>query len=407
MVIKNKKKIDWLIIFCLFVLLGIGIISVYSASTLNTVNGWETGNLYIKQMIWACAGLFFLFIILLIPYHVLESLIVPGFVLTYLLLILVLFLPAIKGSHRWIVLGSVHFQPSEFAKIFTTLMLAKFLAKEHSTDWKILFTVVLIVVPVLFLIAIEPDMGTALTIVFIALVILSVSDLPTVWLLLLVSPFISIVLSFFPLFFFLFLLALLFFLYKSKVTIIVILFTGILNFFLFLITPVFWNQLKTYQQERILTFLDPFRDPFGAGYQIIQAKIALGSGGLFGKGFLQGTQKSLQFLPEQHTDFIFSVIGEEFGFFGCAILLLFYFVFLYRIAVNVTYLKRKEIRYATVGILAYLTFQFLINIGMNVGIVPTTGIPLPFISYGGSNLVVSLISVGFIMKFLLERSIFE
>jgi rod shape determining protein RodA len=149
------------------------------------------------------------------------------------------------------------------------------------------------------------------------------------------------------------------------------------------------------------------RDPFGAGYQIIQSRIAIGSGGFWGKGFLMGTQKNLNFLPEHHTDFIFSVIGEEFGFLGCAIILLIYFLFLYRFVRNINALKRKEFRFAAIGILAYLTFQIFINIGMNIGIVPTTGIPLPFISYGGSNLLINVLAIGLVLKFLNERSIFE
>jgi rod shape determining protein RodA len=407
MVIKNKKRFDWQIVIYLLVLLFIGILSVYSASTTKTGDVFETENTYVKQIIWICVGLFVLFLILLIPYHFIEIIIIPGYILTNLLLILVLFLPSINGSHRWIALGPFYFQPSELAKVFAILMVAKFISKEHISDVKIIFRTILILLPVFFLVALEPDLGTALTLVFVGIVMASVSDLQTIWLILLLSPVISILLSFSSFVFFIFLILLVIYLYKSRLSILGILFSTIINLFLFMITPVFWNQLKHYQQERILTFLDPSRDPFGAGYQIIQAKIAIGSGGLFGKGFLQGTQKNLQFLPEHHTDFIFSVIGEEFGFFGCAILLLFYFVFLYRIAVSIKYLKRKEIRYSAVGILAYITFQFLINIGMNIGIMPTTGIPLPFISYGGSNLVVNMISIGLIMKFLLERSVFD
>ena len=148
-------------------------------------------------------------------------------------------------------------------------------------------------------------------------------------------------------------------------------------------------------------------DPFGSGYQIIQSKIAIGSGQFFGKGFLLGTQKNMNFLPEHHTDFIFSVIGEEFGFLGCTIILILFFLFLMKIAKGISILKRAEMKFAAVGILSFLTFQIFINIGMNIGIVPTTGIPLPFISYGGSSLVINVLSVGLILKFLKERSIFE
>ena len=174
-----------------------------------------------------------------------------------------------------------------------------------------------------------------------------------------------------------------------------------------MITPLIWNGLKTYQQNRILTFIDPMRDPFGAGYHIIQSKIAIGSGGISGKGWLLGTQKNLNFLPEHHTDFIFSVIGEEFGFLGCTFILTLYFLFLIQIAKSVSLLNHLEERYTVIGFLTYLTFQLFVNIGMNIGIVPATGIPLPFISYGGSSLLVNVISVAIILKYLNERSVFK
>ncbi|MCD8480003.1 MAG: FtsW/RodA/SpoVE family cell cycle protein [Candidatus Cloacimonetes bacterium] len=167
--------------------------------------------------------------------------------------------------------------------------------------------------------------------------------------------------------------------------------------------PVFWMGLKDYQQNRILTFLDPTRDPLGAGYQIIQAKIAIGSGTLTGKGWLLGTQKNMNFLPEHHTDFIYSVIGEEFGFIGSVLILVVFAAFFGRIIHNIGQLKVRERKVATSGILAYLMFQSFINIGMNIGLVPATGIPLPFISYGGSNLLINSVSVAVILKYLNER----
>jgi rod shape determining protein RodA len=187
---------------------------------------------------------------------------------------------------------------------------------------------------------------------------------------------------------------------------ITITFLGVINSFIAVLTPVIWNGLKPYQQNRILTFIDPLRDPFGAGYQIIQSKIAIGSGGIWGKGLLMGTQKNLKFLPEHHTDFIFSVIGEEFGFFGCLIVLTLFFLFLYSLVRNIRKLKRNEAYYGAIGIVAYLAFQVFVNIGMNVGVVPTTGIPLPFISYGGSNLLINVMAVALILKYYNERSIF-
>ncbi|HNQ43694.1 MAG TPA: FtsW/RodA/SpoVE family cell cycle protein, partial [Candidatus Cloacimonadota bacterium] len=190
---------------------------------------------------------------------------------------------------------------------------------------------------------------------------------------------------------------------RARLSWVAITVAAIINAFIAMIMPVLWMGMKNYQQDRILTFLDPTRDPLGAGYQIIQAKIAIGSGALAGKGWLMGTQKNMNFLPEHHTDFIFSVIGEEFGFVGSILLLFVFAIFFGRIIYAISQIKVRERKIASSGILAYLMFQSFINIGMNIGLVPATGIPLPFISYGGSNLLINSISVGVIMKYLNER----
>jgi len=302
--------------------------------------------------------------------------------------------------------GLINFQPSELAKLFTILLLSKFISKPFLSNGQILFRSFIITLIPVILILLEPDLGTALIFFVILFSILLVSDLPKFYLILIVSPIISIIFSFSYWIFIVYALILIYLLYRSNLDKVIIGFVVAINTFIFFITPIFWNNLKDYQQNRILTFINPMRDPFGAGYQIIQSKIAIGSGGIFGKGFLMGTQKNMNFLPEHHTDFIFSVIGEEFGFFGCVFILFIYFLFLYKIAKSVIKIKQKEYRFVSVGILAYITFQIFINIGMNLGIVPTTGIPLPFISYGGSNLLINVTAIGFILKYLKERSIF-
>jgi rod shape determining protein RodA len=177
-----------------------------------------------------------------------------------------------------------------------------------------------------------------------------------------------------------------------------------MNLAIFFIIPIIWGGFKPYQQNRILTFINPNHDPLGAGYQVIQAKIAIGSGGLYGKGFLLGTQKNMDFLPEKHTDFIFSVIGEEFGFWGAGLLLLIYAFFLTKLIKNIDKINIKDRKIASVGIISYLAFQFFVNIAMNLGIMPTTGVPLPLISYGGSNLLINTIAIALILKYRLEKS---
>ncbi|MDP8203054.1 MAG: rod shape-determining protein RodA [Candidatus Tenebribacter mawsonii] len=400
------KKFEWIIFGLLMLLLLIGIFSIYSASSSRIGDDFTIANYYIKQLIWIIISMLVLFVLLKTPNAIVEISILPIYIFTILLLILVLFLPEIKGSHRWINLGFANFQPSELAKLITIMAISKFISKPFLNDGQILFRSFVITIIPITLILLEPDLGTSLTFFVILFSILLVSDLPKFYLILIISPILSILFSFSIWIFIVYTLLLIYILSRSNLDKVLIGFVAVINTFIFFITPIFWNSLKDYQQNRILTFLNPMRDPLGAGYQIIQSKIAIGSGGIFGKGFLMGTQKNMNFLPEHHTDFIFSVIGEEFGFFGCTFILLIYFLFLYKIAKSIIKIKRKEYRYVSVGILAYITFQIFINIGMNLGIVPTTGIPLPFISYGGTNLLINVTAIGLILKYLKERSIF-
>ncbi len=400
------RKFEWMIFGLLMLLLIIGIVSIYTASSRRIGEDFIFANYYIKQFIWIIISMFILFLLLKAPSAIIEISIFPIYIFTILSLVLVLFLPEIKGSHRWISLGPVNFQPSELAKLFTIMAISKLISKPFLNDGQILLRSFIITLIPITLILLEPDLGTALTFFVILFSILLVSDLPKFYLILIISPMLSIITSISIWIFIAYILLLVYTLYRSNLDKVIIGFVVTINTFIFFITPIFWNSLKDYQQNRILTFINPMRDPFGAGYQIIQSKIAIGSGGIFGKGFLLGTQKNMNFLPEHHTDFIFSVIGEEFGFFGCTFILLIYFLFLYKIAKSIRKIKRKEYQFVSVGILAYISFQIFINIGMNLGIVPTTGIPLPFISYGGSNLLVNVVAIGFILKYLNERSIF-
>ncbi len=399
------KRFEWKIFGLLSLLMFIGIISIYTASSTKIEGDFLFANFFIKQFIWIIISMIILLLLLKVPNAMIDISIIPIYIITILLLILVLFLPEIKGSHRWISLNLINFQPSEFAKLFTIMVISKLISKPFLNDGQILLRSFIVTLIPVALILLEPDLGTASIFFVILFSILIVSDLPKFYLILIISPILSIIFSFSFWVFIVYVLLLIYILYRSNLDKVIIGFVVSINTFIFFITPIFWNGLKDYQQNRILTFINPMRDPFGAGYQIIQSKIAIGSGGIFGKGFLMGTQKNMNFLPEHHTDFIFSVIGEEFGFFGCAFILLIYFLFLYKIAKSIIKIKRKEYRYVSVGILAYITFQIFINIGMNLGIVPTTGIPLPFISYGGSNLLINVTAIGFILKYLNERSI--
>lgn len=396
----NFKRFDWYLFIIWFVLICCGVIAIYTASTSKIGEELHSKNYYIKQLLWIGITLIANIILLKIPYRIFDLFIIPLYGVTLVLLGLVLLAPAINGSHRWLNLGFSNIQPSEFAKIFTILFVAKIITKPHLSEYSILLRSMIGILPPILLILFEPDLGTTLVFWFATFFMLAVAGLPYFYLSVIISPIFSVVTAFHYPFFIIFILLLILYLYKSKLSVIVISLISIANIFVFFLTPVLWNSMKPYQQGRILTFIDPSRDPLGAGYQIIQAKIAIGSGGLFGKGFLQGSQKNLDFLPEKHTDFIFSVIGEEFGFIGIVVLILLFLFLLFRIIRSIEIMKTLEHKVAATGILAYLTFQIFINIGMNIGLVPTTGIPLPFISYGGSSLLINSLSVGMILKYL-------
>jgi rod shape determining protein RodA len=399
----QSKNFDWTLLALLAILLFMGVFAIYSASTTKIGDTYNIKNFWWKQAAFVVLALLMLYFLFRIPYAIVDLLIVPGYIFSMLTLILVLFLPAINGSHRWIQLGFLHFQPSEMAKLFTILVVAKVISKPYMPELSILLRGFLFTLIPVGLILIEPDFGTTIVFLVSLLAIYAAADIPLVYLLLIISPVLSIITSFYLLIFLIFILLFIYLLIKYHLSWVGIAIAVVINVFISLITPFIWQGLKTYQQNRILTFLDPTLDPLGAGYQIIQAKIAIGSGSILGKGFLLGTQKNMNFLPEHHTDFIFSVIGEEFGFIGSSILLFFFFLFLWRLSKSIGKLNVRERKIAAAGIMAYLSFQIFINIGMNIGVVPTTGIPLPFISYGGSSLLINTLAVGMVMKYILER----
>ncbi|MDI9529382.1 MAG: FtsW/RodA/SpoVE family cell cycle protein [Candidatus Cloacimonadota bacterium] len=399
----NRKKFDFVLAAYLLALIIFGCVAIYTASC-TTIGEYTTvASNWWKQIIFAVIAIGCTIVLIRLPMPIFDILILPLSILNILALIAVLFTQPINGSHRWFSLMGIHYQPSESAKLLTIIMTARVISKEHLSELRqIFYGLGMIALPVA-LIVIEPDLGSTLVFGVSLLAMLVAADVPLFYLLLMVSPIVSIVSSVWWPAIIIWILILVFLLYRSGLSWVPITIASISNIFIALFMPVFWNGLKDYQQNRILTFVDPLRDPLGAGYQIIQAKIAVGSGSILGKGWLQGTQKNMNFLPVHHTDFIFSVIGEEFGFVGSMLLLLLFTLFFLRLIRAVGEIKVPERRIASAGILAYLMFQTFINIGMNIGLVPATGIPLPFISYGGSNLLINTLSVGVVLKYLNER----
>jgi len=303
------------------------------------------------------------------------------------------------GAARWFSLGPINVTPSDIAKLALLLTLSRFLAyTKYSPESKRRLFISAALTAILILpILRQPDLGTSVVFAILLISLWFWSGLSPVYLLLIISPFISLVAAFHWVTWIIYLILL--------ITLILLLKPGFVfgfiavaaNLAFGIITPFFWNRLAGYQQQRILTFLDPGRDPRGAGYQIIQSKIALGSGGLLGKGYLGGSQSQLRFLPERHTDFIFSALGEELGFVGTMLVIgLFAYIFYTGIKIAAR-CRSKFASNLAWGAVTILFVQFFVNIGMTLGLMPVTGLPLPFLTYGGTSLVLSWTLVGLLV----------
>ncbi|MBN2017474.1 MAG: rod shape-determining protein RodA [Candidatus Cloacimonetes bacterium] len=398
------QKFDWKLMLVLILLLIFGTLALYSASVQKIGEKVVVSDYYVKQLIWIAIGVGVFLTILYIPDVILDLVVVPYNIIVLLMLIVVLILPAIKGVHRWISLGNISLQPSEFAKLGVILLLAKVFSTKYIPTTKIvLYGFLIAIIPALLVLR-QPDLGSALVFFAILFPMLYFAGVSFFTLFIIITPIVSILVGFNVLYWIVFDVILLLLLILKRVSLFPAGAILIGNAFISLITPYIWWSLHEYQRNRILAFINPKFDVLGSGYQIIQSKIAVGSGGIFGKGFLQGTQKNLNFLPEQHSDFIFSVIGEELGFVGCFILLILFVVLLWRIVIILRKIRINKRRLIIAGILSYFIFQIIVNIGMNIGIIPVVGIPLPFISYGGSSLLVSMASMGLIFKYARERS---
>jgi rod shape determining protein RodA len=303
-----------------------------------------------------------------------------------------------KGAQRWIYIGPFNFQPSEFAKIALIITLAAVLQQRQVKYLSEFVKTLLITIPPWLLVFIQPDLGSSLVFGVIALVMLYWAGANPGWLLLLASPLIAAILYAVsqPLWVaWAGLMAIIAWRTLPWPKMSALVAVGINVGFGFLGT-VFWNVLKNYQKERLIMFLDPGKDALGAGYHLIQSQIAIGAGGFWGQGITQGTQTQLNFIPEQHTDFIFSAIGEECGLFGSFLLLATFWYLCWRILKIATTAKDNFGSLLAIGILSMIVFQVVVNVGMNVGIAPVTGIPLPWISYGRSALLKNFISIGLV-----------
>jgi len=327
------------------------------------------------------------------------------YVLALLLLVSILFSGAgAGGAQRWLQLGPFSFQPSEISKLALIVALAAFLSerKKIQNIWEIGYVLALVGFP-FFLVFKQPDLGTALVFLAILVGMLAASEASPGLLIIIVTPMVSILLR--PLFYLwlVYLLALILALFLSRAKIwdwglILGLNIGVGG-----ALPFIWTMLKSYQRQRITAFLNPAADPYGAGYHALQSKIAIGSGWIFGKGFLQGSQTQLQFIPEQFSDFVFSVIGEEFGFVGSAIILGLFGLLIWRILAIASQARDPFGKMLASGVAVMIVSHVLANMGMAMGILPVVGIPLPFLSYGGSSLFMNFIAVGIVQSIAMRR----
>ncbi len=309
--------------------------------------------LAIQQLVIGLVGLAIYWILSFVNVEYHASYVWALYAVTLILLIIVLILGfETRGSVRWIPLGPIRLQPSELAKPMLIIFLANFW-QDKIPSWRNIFRSLLLISPVLGLVFIQPDLGTTIVLMVIWLVILIGANISAIKLVLLGS------------------------------------FAGFL-------APIAWVFLKDYQKNRIFSFINPELDPLGVGYNVIQSMIAVGSGGLQGRGLGRGSQSRLQFLPEYRTDFIFASIAEELGFIGSMIVLVLYSLLVARIFKVLTGKVSKFGSLVCLGVLGMIILQTVVNIGMNIGIMPITGITLPFLSYGGSSLLITLISLGFV-----------
>lgn len=349
--------IDWALIGAVLALCVIGLLMIYS-----TTGG--AGPVFWMQVNAVALGLAGMTVCLMLDYRSLADRSHLVYLGILALLVFVLFAGAVRGgSRRWIDLGVFNLQPSEFAKIAVALVLAKLLGESRRpalSNQDLIVAGVLVAVPLL-LIARQPDLGTAVALLPALLVVTYVAGLPMRYL-------------------------------------------GILAIVAMLAAPVAWTfGLEDYQRSRIATFLDPGQDPRGAGYQQIQARITVGSGGVWGKGFMGGTQGQLRFLPVAHNDFIFSVLAEEQGFVGVLVALALYLFVMFR-ALDAARLAKDRIgAYLVLGLLAGFAFQVIYNITMSAGLAPVKGLTLPLLSYGGSSMIATLAAFGLILNVRMRR----
>jgi rod shape determining protein RodA len=394
---------DYPLVIIALVLSIFGVAMVYSAGQTDTPTA--VARVYKSQIVWLIFGMIGAYGISRSSVRFIEWVTIPAYILSVILLGLTLVVGKGAGTaastKSWLAIGNVRIgQPSELAKLTVVLMLAHVLASRREPPKSLLdlWRPALIVLIPWAIIMLQPDLGTGIVFIGIFFGMLYWSGVAWPLLLLLASPVVSLILSFSTGLWgawFLVLLALVLYYRPYLVEGIVLM---VANIATGVVAPILWEKLAPYQQNRLRTFIDPSADPRASGYHVIQSKIAIGSGGLFGKGFTLGTQKRLAFLPEQHTDFIFAVVGEEMGFLGVTIALTLFLALFLRVTQIAGRANDSFSSLVAFGLMASWFVHVLVNVGMTLNLMPITGIPLPFFSYGGSFMLASWLAVGVLMR---------
>ncbi len=389
------ERVDLLLIIVTLSVIVCGLIAIFSAT-------YTSGTDYFsKQLIFAITGIvMMIFISYIPPRHIAKASYILYFISLVLLVLVLFFGKKISGSKSWFSIGSFGIQPSEFAKIATVLALANFLSKSEEGFRNInrlpdfLKACAIVLIPVALIMR-QPDMGTSLVFVSMILPVLFWAGLSPFALFCILSPIIAVIGAFLGVNYFigsLVIIGIILLMFKRNI----LLSAGalIINIIIGYSVDTLYDKLMPYQQARIKAVFNPETDPLGSGYNVIQSKVAIGSGGLTGKGFLQGTQTQLKFIPEQWTDFIYCMIGEEFGFIGSVTILILYMVIILKLVTNANITRNNFLSAACIGFASIILFHLVINVGMTIGIMPVIGIPLPMMSYGISSLISFLVMIG-------------
>lgn len=364
---KLLSHVNWSLLACMLILFLVGVGNLWSASGTRMEDGVAFSDFYQRQLIWGACGLFCMLVVMCIDYHKLSNI---AWILYAVSIVLLLLVPVagktVYGARRWLSLGFMSIQPSEMAKLAVLVLAARLLAKDSEyLGWKEFFKILGVCMVPAGLILIQPDLGTTLLLLLI--------------------------------------LALM------------ILFHGVKSYVFktcALLTPcviafMWFVGMHDYQRQRVLAFLDPGNDPRGSGYHILQSRIAIGSGEIWGKGFGEGTQSQLRFLPERHSDFAVAVFGEEWGFAGCVALVFVFSLFLLSIFSTAIHARDRFGSMLSVGVFFYFFWQIVINMGMVIGLMPVVGVPLPFISYGGSATIINFTLLGIVLSVSMRRYMFS